>query len=338
MRKNVFTKIYILTISGCIVFLLNACQLSESGLVRSTGGINELLVITDTKAMWEGAFGDSLRSVFNQAQVGVPQPEPMFDVINIASKDLVDLYKRYHNIFIAEINSDSKTTKTEILKDVWSEPQRVIKITAPDTITFLEEFRNQENRILDIFIRLERERTLTLSEMSDDLNISAVISNKFNFSMSMPGGFYIAQDSPDFLWLRHKVTKARQEVELGILIYSRDYTDTVIFNPNQIIAWRNLITREFIPGPSEGSFMKVSQEFIPPVFTVMNDFNGGYAMETRGLWEVENDFMGGSFLSYTFVNTKTNKVITLDGYIYNPNNDKKNYLRHLESIFWAARY
>jgi hypothetical protein len=337
MKKILSPYLYILLLSGCLSLFLNSCQFSESGMVRSTGAINELLIVTDSKAQWEGAFGDSLRTVFAGEMDGLPQPEPLFDIINIAAKDFGDLYQRYHNIFIAEINPEIPTAKLEVRQNVWSDPQRVIRLSAHDMESFLVEFSARKDAILDILIRLERERTLTLSEMSDDLNLSGTITRKFNFSMSMPGGFYIAQDSPDFLWLRHKITKAKQDVELGIMIYARPYQDTAIFNPAQIIAWRNLITREFVPGPSEGSFMKVSQEYIPPVFEVMHDFAGGYAVETRGIWEVENDYMGGAFISYTFVNPKTSQVVTLDGYVYNPNNDKKNFIRHLESIFWGTR-
>ena len=84
--------------------------------------------------------------------------------------------------------------------------------------------------------------------------------------------------------------------------------------------------------------MKVAMEYKPPLFDTITDFPGGYAVETRGLWEVENDFMGGPFISYTFIDQENNKVITLDGYVYNPNDVKKNYLRQLEGIFFAAKF
>jgi hypothetical protein len=46
--------------------------------------------------------------------------------------------------------------------------------------------------------------------------------------------------------------------------------------------------------------------------------------------------MGGAFINYTFVDTASHKVITLDGYVYNPNELKKNYIRQLEAIFFAT--
>ena len=338
MKNKIFSCRYILLIALGLSVYLNSCDFGESTLPRSSGAINELLIITDSKTQWEGEFGDSLRAFFTRNQVGLPQPEPVFDVINIASKDLGDLYKKFHNIFIAEINPSSASAKTEIQKNVYADPQCIIKITAPDMNAFLAEFDLRKDTISKVFAQLERQRTLLLDDLSYEIKVADAVRKKFSISLSIPGGFYLAEEGTDFMWLRHKVTKAKQDVELGIMIYMTDYSDTVVFNPKHIITWRNLITREHIPGPSEGSFMKVSEEFIPPVFTVVPDFPSGYAMEARGLWEVQNDWMGGPFVSYTFVNPKNNKVITLDGYVYNPNNDKKNFIRHLESIFWGVGF
>jgi hypothetical protein len=296
------------------------------------------LIITDSKAGWEGAFGDSLRAFFQMNMVGVSQPEPLFDVINIASKDLGDIYKKYHNIFIAEINPKVAGASTFIAKNQWSEPQKVITVTAPDVNQFMTEFHRQKGTIQNQFVKLERERTLNLSDLSFEEKVAGTIESKFGISLSIPGGFYIARDVPDFMWIRHTVTKAKQDIELGVMIYTSDYLDTTSFNRRNIINWRNLVTREHIPGPSEGSFMKVDEEFIPSVFTEIQDFPAGYTIEARGIWKVENDFMGGSFINYTFIHPKTGKVMTLDGYVYYPNGNKKAYLRHLESIFWAVKF
>jgi hypothetical protein len=273
--------------------LLTSCSLGESGKYPSTGTVNELLIITNDKEQWAGPLGDTIRAFFGAEQVGLSQPEPVFDLVNIADENLSDIFKKYHNIFIADINPDSTRTISGTNINLWSEPQRVI---------------------------------------------SEIVAKKFGIRPLLPEGFYLAKETPDFMWLRHKVTKAKQDLELGIMIYTMDYHDTIVFDPRHIIRWRNTITLENIPGPSPVSFMKVATENILPVFDTITDFPGGYAVETRGLWEVENDFMGGPFISYTFVDKANNKVITLDGYVYNPNDVKKYYLRELESIFFALKF
>jgi hypothetical protein len=52
---------------------------------------------------------------------------------------------------------------------------------------------------------------------------------------------------------------------------------------------------------------------------------------------VENDFMGGPFINFTFLDEKRNRLISMDGYVYNPNEFKRNFLRQMESIFYTLR-
>jgi len=304
----------------------------------STGTVNELLIITNDKGQWEGPLGDTIRAFFGAEQVGLSQPEPVFDMLNIADENLNDIFKKFHNIFIADINPQATQTTSEMKQNLWAGPQRVIKITAPDLQSFYKEFDLKKETFIKLFIELERLRTLSINNMAMDIKLSDIVAKKFGIKLPLPEGFYLAKETKDFLWLRHKVTKVKQALELGIMIYTMDYHDTIVFNPRHIIRWRNTITLEYIPGPSPTSFMKVAEENVPPVFDTITDFPGGYAVETRGLWEVENDFMGGPFINYTFIDTANNKVITLDGYVYNPNDVKKYYLRELESIFFAVKF
>lgn len=324
-------------LAGILLMLLYSCENTHSGKPRSTGKVNELLVVTGSKEAWYGPLGDTIRDFFGGQMVGVPQPEPIFDILNIPDQALNDLFKKHHNIFIVDIGPSYATTTSETKEDLWAIPQRVIKVTAPDTASFYAEFDRKKASFMKLFEQLEIHRTISINQMANDVQIIGQIEKKFGISLNIPGSFYIAEDGPDFAWLRHSMHKTRGDVELGILIYSTDYTDTAIFSPGYIIQWRNTITRQHIPGPSPDSYMKVADEVIPPVFTRTNDFPAGYAVITRGLWDVENDFMGGSFINITFLDEKTNKVISLDGYVYNPNESKKEYLRQLESIFYTAK-
>ena len=61
-------------------------------------------------------------------------------------------------------------------------------------------------------------------------------------------------------------------------------------------------------------------------------------IEMRGLWDVENDFMGGPFVSYTTVNEQTGRVLTLDCYVYSPKYGKRNYLRALEHLVYLIDF
>jgi PAS domain S-box-containing protein len=53
--------------------------------------------------------------------------------------------------------------------------------------------------------------------------------------------------------------------------------------------------------------------------------------------KMEGDFMGGPFVSYTFLDPKYKRIVTIDGYVYFPGQDKKNLLRQVEAIIYSFR-
>lgn len=322
------------------LLMLQSCNTANnpSGKPRSTGTTSEILIVTDTKSTWEGPVGDTIRKWFSQPIPALSQPEQSFDMLNVSSKDFNDLFKKFHNILIVSIGHEaSSSSSSETIEDVWSVPQRVITINVPDEQAFFMEFGQKKESYFKLFNQLERKRIDILNSMAGDISLEKKVTDKFNLYLSLPGGFYIASEKQDFIWIRHKVVKGKQDVELGIMIYQTEYLDTNQLNPRYILNWRNIQTMQNIPGPSEGSYMVTSTDFVSPVVSYPDDFPVDYTVLIRGLWKVENDFMGGPFINYTFVDQKRNRLISLDGYVYNPNEFKRNYLRQLESIFYTLK-
>jgi len=52
------------------------------------------------------------------------------------------------------------------------------------------------------------------------------------------------------------------------------------------------------------------------------------------LWHVNSKtvFMGGPFVSYTVIDKKRNRVVTVYGYVFAGNQDKRNYVRQVEAV------
>ena len=150
--------------------------------------------------------------------------------------------------------------------------------------------------------------------------------------MAFPSGFYVAKKAPEFMWVR----KETQHNSQGMIIYSYDFVDTMSFDRSRILSFRNSMTQEYIPGPTEGSYMVVAEEY-SPIISKRTEFDKKFAIETRGLWRLEGDFMGGPFVNYTFVDEKTNKVITIDSYVYAPNAPKRDLMIQMEAIAHSFR-
>ena len=340
MNNPMFKRIIPITVVFLMfAFLFTSCdEQSRSGVKKSTGKTNELMIITNTKAQWKGNLGDTLRAFFEQEMLGLPQAEPIFTAYNVAKKKFNKTFKKLHSIFIVDIDPGIKSPFVEVKRDLWSAPQQVCKITAPDLESFYKEFNKYKETFLRLFLDLEIERTNKYFGMASSVPMRNVLKKKFGISMDVPGGFYVGQESNNFIWLRQSMHRTKQDVELGIMIYVMPYTDTSLFHPNRIVQIRDSITHDFVHGELPGTYVAISSEFIPVISERTADYVTDFAVETRGLWNLVNDFMGGPFLSYTFVSPDGTKVMTVDGYVYNPSGMKRNFIRQLEAIFYTLEF
>jgi hypothetical protein len=60
-------------------------------------------------------------------------------------------------------------------------------------------------------------------------------------------------------------------------------------------------------------------------------------IETRGLWHVKNDFMGGPFVTFTVIDNEKNRVVNFDAFVYAPQFKKRDYLRQLEAVLYTLQ-
>ena len=294
-----------------------------------------MIVVTTNEAKWDGPVGDTIRSFFNQQFDVLPQPEPLFEMSNIqaATFEETAMYQTHHNVLIVDIDKNLKKASLEVRKDEWARPQTVIRLHAPTEEAFYSYFNETGKAILGLLMKSERERLQYTFSKFKDAEVIDELKNHFKLTIELPSGFYIAKKTADFMWIRKETPKISQ----GIMIYTYDFVDTIAFDVARITSFRNSMTEEYIPGPSEGSFMKVSVEYMP-VISNRIDFNGKFAVETRGLWKLENDFMGGPFMNYTLVDEKRNKVITLDAYVYAPNAPKRDLMIQMEALIYSLKF
>ncbi|KAA6315687.1 hypothetical protein EZS27_033891, partial [termite gut metagenome] len=67
------------------------------------------------------------------------------------------------------------------------------------------------------------------------------------------------------------------------------------------------------------------------------NLHGEYAFEARGLWRVKGDFMGGPFVSHSRVDTKNQRVITAEIFIYSPDRSKGSLIRRMEASLYTLK-
>ena len=301
---------------------------------RSVGGTSEILMVTQNDEQWNGQMGQAVRDFFEVEQYGLPQPEKNFKVSHINLDALNDMFKKHRNLIIAKIDKDIKNPLVETQRNWMSEPQFVIRITAASPESWVRTFDTQKDGLKLLFDDNERKRFQDFFRPSTDPKIVAQLKNKFGISMNIPEGYGIGANGDNFMWLLQR----HDDKDMSFLIYELPYKDTADLNPKNIIAVRDSIVKKYISGPLDGTYMTTDKEFIKPVSKSLPKFPAGYAVETRGLWNLVGDFMAGPFVSYSIVDPTSSKIITAEGWVYYPNKDKRDLLRQQESILYTLKF
>lgn len=314
---------------------LSACSdITDNAHKASTGGVNEILVITDNIQQWRGEIGDSIRAVFTKDMGVLPRSEPEFALVNMQPNALKnEIFKKHHNILIAHIDSSVRKADANMRHNLWAEPQCIIKIEAPTHHQFLVLFDSLQASFFESFVQNERKRIgRAYSAKFKNHRISGELKKYFHIDMDIPEGYRMAKLKKNFAWIR-KETAANS---MNILVYTEPYTNIEQLTPHALILGRNKVSSVEIPGPTKNSYQIVAAEDLDPQIREVN-FNGVYAQEMRGLWKVKNDFMGGGFISYSFVDESTHTLITIDGFAYAPKQKKAPIMRELEAILWSCK-
>jgi hypothetical protein len=150
--------------------------------------------------------------------------------------------------------------------------------------------------------------------------------------MKVAPGFNVTTQGKDFSWVRYETP----EISQGILIYTFPYTSDSAFTLNYLLNKRDSFLRVNVPGPTKGSYM-ITERRVPVVFQVTRH-NGNYAADLRGLWTVENDFMGGPFIMLAELDVSQQRVVVADGYVYAPSKNKRNLTRQVEAMVYSLTF
>ena len=330
MRKH-----FVSLLAMAFLLAFSACDFGKDGprKDRSVGGTSEILVVTQNDDQWEGMIGDTIRSFFLQPQYGLPQPEALNKLAHINVSGFNEMFKKHKCVLLVEIDPDLEKPVVETGEDLWAAPQRVMKIIAPDRTSWCQTFNEQKEAYKVLYDQVERARILSVLRPSNDTKITQRIKEKMGFDIIIPSGFFIAKDEPDFMWIRKELEKN----SFGIFIYTTPYKDTLQLEMNSLVTVRDRMLQKYVPGPSEGSFMTTDKEFVPPMVSYISNYPTGFAAEMRGMWCLVGDFMAGPFVSYTFADNRTGNLVTLEGFVYYPNHDKRDDLLQLQALLYSVK-
>ena len=321
--------------------LLTSCEEDpNANLPGYSGQPGEVIVVISDK-LWVGQAGETIKAVLAKPQFGLPQNEPIFELVTVPPSSFGKLFRTYRNVLIVNISPDVEKAGIEVKKNSWARGQVVIKVSSEDVTGFTSLMLNNEERIVAYYASKEIERLIARNRKTGEPAIARQIKENHAIGLVLQKDAYIATDKKHFAWLRiereRPVGGYQHQISQGLLIYDYPYVDKGQLTPENLLAMKDSINKEYVPGPNEGAYMSTSYRLVEPQATEMQ-FNGVFGVEIRGLWRMENGFMGGPFVSLTTIDEVRNRVVTIEGYVYAPQFGKREYIREMEAMIRSLSF
>ncbi len=320
-------------ISLCLA--LAGCKSSRSGktlLPNVSGKAGEVVVVID-KDNWEGAVGNAMRELLACDCPYLAQREPLFTLANVPPGNFTNMFKVHRNILI--LNIDPQGTKEGMVyqSDKWAHPQSVAQVNAFTPEGAVAVLSANGAMLAEYFEQAERNRVIANAIKYEEQSLRSPVETLTGGTMHIPSGYRLRKATSDFVW----IADDKQYTNQNLLLYR--YPAEGIEDPfslRNIISKRNEIMKENVPGMFDNTWMTTS-EAVPPT-TVSKRYHGIDFMETRGFWEVYNDYMGGPFVSHSFYGKDGKDILVLEAFVYGPRFDKRQLLREVESILFSFEW
>ncbi|MBN1132162.1 MAG: DUF4837 family protein [Bacteroidales bacterium] len=296
-------------------------------LPNITGAAGEVLVVMDS-FNWQNSAGDLLQDVLKEEIPGLPQSEPMFDVIHITAASFDNLYQFHRSIVMTVIRSGLEP-RIRFRENVWARPQIVIQLEAATGAEMHKLIEQNDDKIQGFLIQYDRKRVMESYAESKDLNIQKELAANHQIRLAVPRGYNLDFSNEDYTSLSIESPEYSQVLQ----IFEFSAESDADLNIKNLIEKRDLFTKKYVVGPNEQSYMIVAPIYPPIGFDLKS--NNLDVLEIRGLWELEKGFMGGPFVSHSVYDESRKRIVTVDGYVYFPNEKKRTKLRQLEAIIYS---
>jgi hypothetical protein len=323
MKHLLFTS-FIAIILTTFVACGDSANLPKPG---ATGKIGELLVIIENHH-WNSEVGDTIRAIFECPYPVLPQTEKFYTLIPVANSSFLPVMQKHRNILLISVSNEITEAKLTIKHDNWSIPQIVLNAAGPDISSIAKLLSDKREYMINLYEQAELERQSKNVKAFSDTTINRTIKKRFDVDLHVPSGYYtIMRNDAGFIWLE---TQSNHN-SIGVLVYSYPFVDDSTFTVNYLVNKRDSILKEKIHGSRDSSWMTTTKFIVLPKLEIKK-FKGLQYGELRGLWELVNDYMGGPFVSRSYIDTKKQRIVTVEGYVYAPRFEKRDYVRRVLGI------
>ena len=284
----------------------------------------EMLVVMDD-AQWDRPLGRAVFNVLDSDVPGLPQSERSFRISRVEPSGFnSNMFKIMRNVIKVDIQNIYTQPKFKFARNVYSYPQMIMTLQAPDEESLTDYINNNQQSIIDFFTKAEMNREIENLREKHNPEVSRLAKEILGVDIWVPWEINKFKKGKDFLWASTNVGKK----DMNLVLYSYPYTDRNTFTLDYFLQKRDSVMKANIPGGPEGSYMTTNHNY---VYVEDGTVRGKYAQIARGLWRIQGDRMGGPFVSHSRVDEANGRVIVAEAFIYAPESLKRDLLRRMEA-------
>ncbi|MEO9803564.1 MAG: DUF4837 family protein [Reichenbachiella sp.] len=318
---------------------------SKSHLPVARGEANAVLAVMDT-TQWNGPLGEALRDIFSDYVPGLPQDEPYFKLRNINPLKMNNILKTAKSmIFVSTIDNNGAQSRAmqnyfttssleKIQKDTslyrltqknqFARGQEIVHLFGQTERQLIAHLKRDKDLLRNYFLNIENQRINKAIFKVREKQIEKTLRETHGFDIQVPYGYDLAKNQRDFIWIR----LLDPEYEKNIFVHYRPFNSREPFD--DVMAFREEVTSSYMRDIQKPEIYMTLQNENRNIREV--NFKGRYAKETRGLWKLSDISGGGPFVSYVFVDESQKRLYYLEGYVYAPSKDKREFMQEMEVI------
>ena len=306
-------------------------QKKKNLLMPNASGLPyEMLVVMDD-AQWDRPLGRAVFNVLDSDVPGLPQSERSFRISRVAPDGFnSNMFRIMRNVIKVDIQNIYTQPKFKFARNVYSYPQMIMTLQAPDEESLTEYINNNQQSIIDFFTKAEMNREIENLRERHNPEVSRLAEEILDVDIWVPWELNKFKRGKDFLWASTNVGKK----DMNLVLYSYPYTDKNTFTLDYFLQKRDSVMKANIPGGPKGSYMTTNHDY---VYVEDGTVRGKYAQIARGLWRVQGDRMGGPFVSHSRVDEANGRVVVAEAFIYAPESLKRDLLRRMEAALYTLQ-
>ncbi len=324
------------------LFALAGCEQTDprSALPGRVGPAGELVLVLP-ESQWTSPVVEAVRTFTDRPYERLPQQENSLDLALLDPHDFDRFWKPHRNILHVEIADriDTQEPSLRIFKDKYASDQVYAEAKGKTAEAVAEVIRERGGDLLRAVHNAEVRRAAKLIATYGNEALSAEIARATGLHIDFPRDARMVKNKGSFIWVHREMTRMKggnnHDLKQGWFVYTYPYDTDSVFSMPWLLNKRNALLRQYVQGQPEGSYMTTEMQLPPRYEELMMPW--GFTAEIRGLWRMENDFMGGPFYSMTFYDEPRMRIVTVEGYCYAPYFTKREYIREAEAVVKSVR-